>query len=58
MPTSQWVAWISAFTFGTVNLAIFIVEAASTYWLMTVAAEETTHVKRILHSIHHLLIAM
>jgi len=44
-------------TFGTVDLAILIVKAASANGLVTLAAEETSHVKRVLQSIHHFLTA-
>jgi len=48
---------ISLFTFGTVDFAILIVEAAGTYRLVALAAQKAAHVKRILQRIHHLLIA-
>jgi len=53
--TLDWVSCIWEFTFGTVNLAIFIVKAASAYRLMALTTEETAHVKRVLQCIHHLL---
>jgi len=45
-------------TFSAVDLAIFIVEAASAYRLVALAADETSHVERILQSVHHLLMAV
>jgi len=56
--TSKWVTQILVFTFGTVNLAILIVKTASAYWLTALAADETSHMKRVLECIHHLLIVV
>jgi len=55
--TLDWVTHIWEFTFGTVNLAIFIVKTASAYRLIALTTEETSHVKRVLQCIHHLLMA-
>jgi hypothetical protein len=42
-------------TFRAVDLAVLIVEATCTYWLMALTAQEATHVEGVLHCINHFL---
>jgi hypothetical protein len=39
--------------FRAVDLAVLIVEATCTYWLMALTAQEATHVEGVLHCINH-----